>query len=66
MGNKILRQRLRGPALAAYYPRKVVTIRDLMKEFAPELETFDEDEDDRLENIEAYVLQAGMRAAQLD
>ncbi|EOO04276.1 putative mitochondral 37s ribosomal protein [Phaeoacremonium minimum UCRPA7] len=53
MGNKILRQRLRGPALAAYYPRKVVTIRDLMKEFAPELETFDEDEDDRLENIEA-------------
>lgn len=33
-----------------------------MKEFGPELETFDEIEDDRLENIEAYVLSAGLRA----
>jgi hypothetical protein len=50
-GNKILRQRLRGPALAAYYPRKVVTLRDLQKAF-PDLETWDEDEEDRLEHIQ--------------
>ncbi|KAK3946315.1 mitochondrial ribosomal subunit S27-domain-containing protein [Diplogelasinospora grovesii] len=53
-GNKILRQRLRGPALAAYYPRKLVTIRDLQKEFAS-LDLFVEDEadEDRLEHIAA-------------
>ncbi|KAJ9149956.1 hypothetical protein NKR23_g3907 [Pleurostoma richardsiae] len=51
LGNKILRQRLRGPALASYYPRKVVTIRDLMKEFGPELETIDEKDEDRLEAL---------------
>lgn len=53
MGNKILRQRLKGPALAAYYPRKTVTFRDLQKEFAPELIADDEVDDDRLESIAA-------------
>ncbi|KAK3321135.1 mitochondrial ribosomal subunit S27-domain-containing protein [Cercophora scortea] len=53
-GNKILRQRLRGPALAAYYPRKMVTIRDLQAEFAPlGLWTEDEKGDDRLDYIAA-------------
>lgn len=49
-GNKILRQRLRGPALAAYYPRKVVTINDLRKAY-PELLTWNEEEEARLENV---------------
>ncbi|KFY92233.1 hypothetical protein V500_04241 [Pseudogymnoascus sp. VKM F-4518 (FW-2643)] len=49
-GNKILRQRLRGPALAAYYPRRVVTIKDLRKAY-PELETWNEKEEDRLESV---------------
>ncbi|KAK3387026.1 mitochondrial ribosomal subunit S27-domain-containing protein [Podospora didyma] len=53
-GNKILRQRLRGPALAAYYPRKAPGINELQKEFA-NLELLVEDlaADDRLEHITA-------------
>ncbi|ROT43526.1 putative mitochondral 37S ribosomal protein S27 [Sodiomyces alkalinus F11] len=51
MGNKILRQRLRGPALAAYYPPKTATLQDVLNEFGPELTTFDEKEEDRLEHI---------------
>ncbi|KAL5352854.1 hypothetical protein V496_10416 [Pseudogymnoascus sp. VKM F-4515 (FW-2607)] len=49
-GNKILRQRLRGPAMAAYYPRRVATINDLRKAY-PELLTWNEKEEDRLENV---------------
>lgn len=49
-GNKILRQRLRGPALAAYYPRKVATINDVRKAY-PELLTWDEKEEVRLETV---------------
>ncbi|CAK7197716.1 hypothetical protein SEUCBS139899_000364 [Sporothrix eucalyptigena] len=56
LGNKVLRQRLRGPALASYYPRKVVTIRDLQREFGPDLIAFDEEDEDRLESL------AGLRA----
>jgi len=53
-GNKILRQRLRGPALASYYPRKMSTVQDMIKEFAPyELVVDNEEEDDRLEHIVA-------------
>lgn len=55
MGNKILRQRLRGPALAAYYPRRMVDLKDLTKEFGPALEFVDEDEDDRQESLALYV-----------
>lgn len=51
MGNKILRQRLRGPALAAYYPRKSWTHRDLIDMWGPELEVANEEEEDRLEHI---------------
>jgi hypothetical protein len=52
MGNKVLRQRLRGPALAAYYPRKLVSLKDIKREFGPHLTSWDEEEEDRLEHIE--------------
>ncbi|KHO01954.1 Ribosomal protein S27/S33, mitochondrial [Metarhizium album ARSEF 1941] len=52
MGTKVLRQRLKGPALAAYYPRKVATIKDVKREFGPVLATWDEAEEDRFEYIE--------------
>ncbi|KAG5296041.1 hypothetical protein I7I50_09007 [Histoplasma capsulatum G186AR] len=29
LGNKVLRQRLRGPALAAYYPQRIGTLKEL-------------------------------------
>lgn len=56
MGNKVLRQRLRGPALASYYPRKAATIRDLQREFGPDLLAFDEWDEDRLEGLAGCVL----------
>ncbi|KAL8704042.1 MAG: hypothetical protein Q9201_002780 [Fulgogasparrea decipioides] len=49
-GNKILRQRLKGPAVAAYYPRRVATYKDL-RALYPGLETWDEEEEDRLEYL---------------
>ncbi|EGX93200.1 mitochondrial 37S ribosomal protein S27, putative [Cordyceps militaris CM01] len=55
LGNKVLRQRLRGPATAAYYPRKIVTIKDVKAEFGPELDTWDPDEEARFEYIEEWV-----------
>ncbi|EAQ83822.1 hypothetical protein CHGG_10226 [Chaetomium globosum CBS 148.51] len=56
-GNKILRQRLRGPALASYYPRKVMAFRDFQDEFRPlELEVENDDELDRLEHVAAYII----------
>ncbi|MCJ1477270.1 mitochondral 37S ribosomal protein S27 [Lambiella insularis] len=51
-GNKILRQRLKGPAIASYYPRRSATLRDLMKAY-PNLETWNEDEEDRLDGLAA-------------
>ncbi|MCJ1439925.1 MAG: mitochondral 37S ribosomal protein S27 [Stictis urceolatum] len=55
LGNKILRQRLKGPSLAQYYPRKVVTWRNLQKAY-PQFEIPNEAEEDRLEHIEALKL----------
>lgn len=52
LGNKVLRQRLKGPALAAYYPRKVATIKDVKQEFGPTLATWDDYEEDRFVHIE--------------
>ncbi|RFU33369.1 hypothetical protein B7463_g2940, partial [Scytalidium lignicola] len=49
-GNKILRQRLKGPSLATYYPRKVATFQDLQRAF-PDLDMYDEEEEERLEKI---------------
>lgn len=51
MGNKILRQRLRGPALASYYPRRTWTLREMQDLYGPELEIPNDDEEDRLEHI---------------
>jgi hypothetical protein len=55
LGNKVLRQRLRGPALAAYYPRRTVSVKQMNAMFGPNIETWDEDEQERLEHIEEYV-----------
>ncbi|KAI9372404.1 putative mitochondrial 37S ribosomal protein S27 [Aspergillus egyptiacus] len=53
LGNKVLRQRLRGPTLAAWYPKKTVSFRDLRETYKPlGLTTFDEAEDDREEAIQ--------------
>ncbi|WEW56316.1 hypothetical protein PRK78_001759 [Emydomyces testavorans] len=53
LGNKVLRQRLRGPILAAYYPRKTVSFRDLQDAYRPfDLETWDDYEEDRLEALQ--------------
>ena len=51
LGNKILRQRLRGPSLAAYYPRRVATFVDL-KRLYPGYELYDDFEEDRLEHLQ--------------
>lgn len=53
LGNKVLRQRLKGPTLAAYYPRKSATVEDIQKEFAKlDLVTWNEEEEDRLEGLQ--------------
>ncbi|BDD57940.1 hypothetical protein MAP00_003258 [Monascus purpureus] len=53
LGNKVLRQRLRGPILATWYPKKTVSFRDLQNTYEPlGLTTFDEAEDDREESIQ--------------
>ncbi|KAM7209523.1 Mitochondrial ribosomal subunit S27 domain containing protein [Naviculisporaceae sp. PSN 640] len=51
-GNKILRQRLKGPSVVSYYPRKMVTFRDFQKEFE-HLQLFveNDEEADRLEHV---------------
>lgn len=50
-GNKILRQRLKGPALTAYYPRKVATLRDLEKAYVGMDFPGDDGEQERLEHL---------------
>ncbi|KAK2733443.1 hypothetical protein FQN55_003355 [Onygenales sp. PD_40] len=53
LGNKILRQRLRGPALAAYYPQKMGTLRELQDAYKHlGLEVYNPEEDERLEGLE--------------
>ncbi|PSS09162.1 hypothetical protein M430DRAFT_45271 [Amorphotheca resinae ATCC 22711] len=51
LGNKVLRQRLRGPALVSYYPRKVATLKDLQKAYGPDFELIDDAEEDRIESL---------------
>ena len=52
MGNKVLRQRLRGPVLANYYPRRTATLEDLKMAFKKhDFEALNPDEDDRVEAI---------------
>ncbi|KAF4631790.1 hypothetical protein G7Y89_g6345 [Cudoniella acicularis] len=54
LGNKVLRQRLKGPALAAYYPRKMATFKDLQKAYGDSFETYNEEEEERLEMLKMY------------
>ncbi|KAI7897979.1 mitochondrial ribosomal subunit S27-domain-containing protein [Cokeromyces recurvatus] len=49
-GNKILRQRLIGPTIAAYHPQKLVHFRDISALY-PQLELIDMDEKVRLDEI---------------
>ena len=49
-GNRILRERLIGPALASYYPPRAVTHRTFRKLF-PRLEGADPHEIDRVEGL---------------
>lgn len=51
LGNKVLRQRLRGPSIAAYYPRRVSTFKQL-RQLYPGVEIYDNFEEDRLEHIQ--------------
>lgn len=52
MGNKILRQRLRGPTLAKYYPPRGPTVNTLERAFRTlGLETINEQAEDRLEHL---------------
>lgn len=53
-GNSVLRQRLRGPSVAAYYPRRMPTVADLNKAYkhwGEDFETWDDDEEDRLDSL---------------
>ncbi|EOD50222.1 mitochondrial 37s ribosomal protein rsm27 [Neofusicoccum parvum] len=52
LGTKVLRERLKGPSVAAYYPRRIGTFNDLAKLY-PEWEGLDIQEWDRQEKIAA-------------
>lgn len=61
MGNKILRQRLKGPSIAAYYPRRVVTLKDFENTFKPYNLIFDnEAEIDRLDHLDRFADTLGL------
>lgn len=51
-GNKVLRQRLRGPALLDYYPAPQVKLSALIRAF-PDLKLVDEEEEVRRADIDA-------------
>lgn len=51
IGTNILRQRLRGPAMAAYYPRKMPGLTDLNKIFGKHLYTWDEEVEGYFERL---------------
>ncbi|ORY78677.1 mitochondrial ribosomal subunit S27-domain-containing protein [Protomyces lactucae-debilis] len=51
-GNKILRQRLRGPALLDYYPTENVKLQTIIRAF-PELGLVDEAEEIRKADVDA-------------
>lgn len=56
MGNKILRQRLRGPSLVKYYPPRGPDLNTLAKAFKPyNLEVINDEEDDRQEHLAGQV-----------
>jgi hypothetical protein len=51
LGNKVLRQRLKGTALAEYYPPRIRVVQELRREY-PEWEVDDDKEDIRLDGIQ--------------
>ncbi|KAK0626140.1 mitochondrial ribosomal subunit S27-domain-containing protein [Immersiella caudata] len=52
LGNKVLRKRLLGPSFVSYYPPKLVTHKDMLREFAPfELTIDNQKEDMRRDHI---------------
>ncbi|KAL1614563.1 putative mitochondrial ribosomal protein of the small subunit [Diplodia seriata] len=52
LGTKILRERLKGPSVQAYYPRKIGTFKEFQKLY-PEWEGLDTFEWDRQEKVAA-------------
>ncbi|KAI5800345.1 mitochondrial ribosomal subunit S27-domain-containing protein [Peziza echinospora] len=50
LGNKILRQKLKGPTILSYYPKQEVTIKDLARQW-PDRQFVDVDEAVRLEDV---------------
>ncbi|KAJ8609985.1 hypothetical protein MRB53_038825 [Persea americana] len=50
LGNKILRQRLRGQSMLAYYPQRVGPFKQLKKAYKG-FDTYDDKEEDRLESL---------------
>jgi small subunit ribosomal protein S33 len=54
MGNKILRARLKGPALAQYYPKKMGTFQELQKALPKAYDIINEPEEERLEALTMY------------
>ncbi|MDI1487880.1 MAG: hypothetical protein OHK93_007153 [Ramalina farinacea] len=57
-GTSVLRQRLRGPATAAYYPRRVTGIKSLLRgmrkvDAGADIDTWDEKEEDRIDHLNA-------------
>ena len=51
LGNKILRQRLKGSALASYYPPRFRVIQEMRRAY-PDWQVFDEEETERVEKLE--------------
>jgi small subunit ribosomal protein S33 len=54
LGNKVLRQRLKGPTIAAYYPRKSSTVDTMLHTFKKRfgLDGWNDFQEDRLEGLE--------------
>ncbi|KAG9196125.1 hypothetical protein G6011_01246 [Alternaria panax] len=50
LGSRILHQRLKGPAVASYYPPRIGTISQL-RSLYPEHQLIDEEEEDWLEHL---------------
>ncbi|CAN9387072.1 unnamed protein product [Alternaria sp. RS040] len=50
LGSRILHQRLKGPAVASYYPPRIGTISQL-RSLYPEHQIIDEEEEDWLEHL---------------
>ncbi|KAF3912894.1 hypothetical protein AA313_de0207005 [Arthrobotrys entomopaga] len=54
-GNKILRERLKGPTVLEYYPKQQFSMREFVKAF-PDLSITDEKEEIRVQSVEEHKL----------